>query len=1210
MENEKIIEAFKRYLPKRVFEKIITDPEKVRVEGERRFVTILFGDLSGFTSLTEKLQDPEKIVEIVNKYFIRMLEIVEKYEGDVDKFLGDAIMVVFGAPVAHKDDPERAIRAGLEMIKAIKELGIIKTPKGDVEINMSIGINTGEVVALNMGSDKRMEYTVMGDNVNLSARLEVVAGSGEIIISDRTYKFVKDIFKFEKLQPVKVKGKEKPIQIYKVIGIKEEKKQKKIEIFIDREDELETLKSYRDYAFQKEGLKINVWGEFGIGKTSIINEFIKEKGFRTIHISGDRFRKNIPFSSFISYLSSYYGKNIPEDLKDFFEIKEESGLLKRLKDKLFNYFYEISNVSPVLIYIDDYESVDRTTLSCFEEMDIKDKKILILLESENRVSDLKQMKIQGFDLERTKSLLKAYTEIPLDRKIIEFIYKKSKGNPFFILNIFQILRSKKFIKIQNGEFKVSRDLSKFKMPESVTGIIVDFLDRLPEELYTFVQYSSILGNRFDRNMIKGIYNISFEKMNYLIEKGFQTGIFRIIDENIEFSSPLFQEASYSTLFKKRRAEIHKKAGFFLERYLKDNLDNYSDILGWHFENAEEFNKAIDYYFKTERRMRYLSHFNSALDYIKKIEELNKKVKSSETKTEAIIEKGRIYFNTGDLKLSRECFEKVLKLKLDNNKLGDISGYYAALLTRTGDIENAILYNKKALEHYKKATNRIGEAHININMGAIFLNTGRFKEAMECFKNALDLSLKENKLDISASAYFNIAYINDITGNVEDAKKNYNLSLDIWKKLKNRKWEEQIYSNLGAMCVGVGLFEEAELYLNQALSIANEIGDKEYEARSKLNLGIIESQRMRLDKSFDYYSDALNFFKSQGMLNEMNICYSNIAEIHEKKCEFETAIENYNLALNGAEKTGDKPLEAYILQRLGDIYFILGKIDKSILTLKRCIEIAKQIGINDFVIDASQLLSQIYIFCGKTEETGNYLDFDEKTIGNPEVLARFLGSKAEFLIEKKEYEDALKIGENLINIGLKTNIPTIKLLGLLVKIGSKIKVNKDASSEIGDAEEILKNIDIPLIRLKLIKLTGNVLIYMGDFTSAFSTLEIGLNESKNKNIINLQLGFYSSLIEAYKLIRKESKVVELAAEAKKVIEYITQNLTPDMKESFFRKKEIKIIFENGIKILYEENNLPIAVELMKGISEAIFEEYTSEIKDTNFYKELKNCLFLV
>ena len=155
----------------------------------------------------------------MNKYFKKMLYVVEKYGGDVDKFVGDAIMVVFGAPVAHKDDPERAVRAALEMQEAIETIDPILAKGEYIKVRMSIGVNTGEIVALNMGTDERMEYTVMGDNVNLSARLESVANATEVIISDRTHKYIKDIFEFETLEPVSVKGKKEPIQIYKVLSV-------------------------------------------------------------------------------------------------------------------------------------------------------------------------------------------------------------------------------------------------------------------------------------------------------------------------------------------------------------------------------------------------------------------------------------------------------------------------------------------------------------------------------------------------------------------------------------------------------------------------------------------------------------------------------------------------------------------------------------------------------------------------------------------------------------------------------------------------------------------------------------------------------------------------------------------------------------------------------------------------------------------------------
>lgn len=212
--KDNLIKALKRYFPERVFDRIERDPTKLRVEGERRWVTVLFGDLSGFTALTEKLKDPEEIVTIINRYFSRMLEIVDKYGGDLDKLVGDAIMVLFGAPVAHRDDPCRAVSAAMDMTNAISELGSVDTPEGRVEINMSIGINTGGVVALNMGSDRRMEYTVMGDAVNTASRLEAIANPGEIIISESTYNEVKDEIECEKLKEVNVKGKKEPLQIY------------------------------------------------------------------------------------------------------------------------------------------------------------------------------------------------------------------------------------------------------------------------------------------------------------------------------------------------------------------------------------------------------------------------------------------------------------------------------------------------------------------------------------------------------------------------------------------------------------------------------------------------------------------------------------------------------------------------------------------------------------------------------------------------------------------------------------------------------------------------------------------------------------------------------------------------------------------------------------------------------------------------------------
>ncbi|HBE74029.1 MAG TPA: hypothetical protein DDW31_08110, partial [candidate division Zixibacteria bacterium] len=198
----KIVSAIQKYLPKRVTDKILANPEGVKVEGERRQVTVLFGDMSGFTSMSETM-DPEQVVEVINKYFDTMVDIAERYGGHIDKFMGDALMVLFGAPVAHEDDPLRACLAAIEMLEAMDRFSV----ELKMDLAMSIGLNTGEVVALNVGSKGRMEYSVIGDGVNLAARLEKVATARQCVIGENTYRQVKGKIKLKKLKPVMVKGK-------------------------------------------------------------------------------------------------------------------------------------------------------------------------------------------------------------------------------------------------------------------------------------------------------------------------------------------------------------------------------------------------------------------------------------------------------------------------------------------------------------------------------------------------------------------------------------------------------------------------------------------------------------------------------------------------------------------------------------------------------------------------------------------------------------------------------------------------------------------------------------------------------------------------------------------------------------------------------------------------------------------------------------------
>lgn len=215
----RIRNIFQRYVPKEVVDEVLKRKDDSMLAGEEREVTILLADIRGYTSITERLS-PEQVVWMLNEFFAEMIDVVFEHGGVVDKFMGDAIMAFFGAPVSYGDDCKRAVMVGLEMVERLDQLNRRRLERGEEEIKIGIGISTGRVVAGNIGSDKRMEYTVIGDDVNLTSRIEELTKEypNGILISQSTYDQAKDFVKVEKLKPVKVKGKAAPVQIYRVKG--------------------------------------------------------------------------------------------------------------------------------------------------------------------------------------------------------------------------------------------------------------------------------------------------------------------------------------------------------------------------------------------------------------------------------------------------------------------------------------------------------------------------------------------------------------------------------------------------------------------------------------------------------------------------------------------------------------------------------------------------------------------------------------------------------------------------------------------------------------------------------------------------------------------------------------------------------------------------------------------------------------------------------
>lgn len=262
-----------RYVPDELLAKLQAARSGKTMAGERRTVTLLFADIQGSTAAAEQL-DPEDWAEIVNGAFERLIRPVYRYEGTLARLMGDAILAFFGAPIAHEDDPERAVRAGLEMLGAIKPYAHEAKARWGVNFDLRVGVNTGLVVVGEVGSDLRVEYTALGDAVNVAARMEQTALPGTIQVTDETHRLVERLFEFEEIEPVLAKGKAEPVIAYRVTGVLERPATTRGLLgrdtpLVGRDSELRTLREVIDEVRQGKGQICSVIGEAGVGKSRL-----------------------------------------------------------------------------------------------------------------------------------------------------------------------------------------------------------------------------------------------------------------------------------------------------------------------------------------------------------------------------------------------------------------------------------------------------------------------------------------------------------------------------------------------------------------------------------------------------------------------------------------------------------------------------------------------------------------------------------------------------------------------------------------------------------------------------------------------------------------------------------------------------------------------------------------------------------------------------
>ncbi len=532
-------------------------------EGERKLVTVMFADISGFTALAETM-DPEAVRELTNACFDHLVPIVEKYEGTVDKFIGDEIMALFGAPVAHENDPERALRAALEMMES---LAAFNSARG-TDLGLHVGINTGLVIAGGIGSEGRQQYSVMGDTVNLAARLEDVSERGEIFVGSDTYRLVAPLFEFESLEPIRVKGKAEPVAIHRLLTTRAVRgKMRGIEglrsAMVGRGAELEQLGAAIGALQEGQGSAISIIAEAGLGKSRLVAEARQASSAEVAWVEG----RALSYTQGMSYwiardvlrallgveadtgleeisaalrgsIESLLPERGSEDvwpyLAHLLDLPLDEAVAGRIAQfgpqalqerilRAFSGYVRARSQQPLVLVWEDLHWADGSSLNLAESLlglsnEVPLLFLFVFRPEKEAVWDLHQrvgkahaetyqvIQLQPLTRDHSASLVQGLLKIEnLPDQTRTLILDKAEGNPLFLEELLRSLIDAGMVLVQAERAVATdtiHDLKAIDVPDTVQGVIAARIDRLPANDKYTLQTAAVIGRTFQKLVLK------------------------------------------------------------------------------------------------------------------------------------------------------------------------------------------------------------------------------------------------------------------------------------------------------------------------------------------------------------------------------------------------------------------------------------------------------------------------------------------------------------------------------------------------------------------------------------------------------------------------------------------------------------------------------------------------------------------------------------
>jgi class 3 adenylate cyclase/tetratricopeptide (TPR) repeat protein len=633
--------------------------------GERKQVTVLFADLSGFTAIGERV-DPEVVRSFQNDLFHEMASVVYQYEGFIEKFVGDAILSVFGAPVTHEDDADRALRAALAMRERMEGLNRAWVERLGQQLTLHIGINTGEVVAGQIGSELGGSYAVTGDTINTASRLQTAARPGQILVSPSTHRITHEAFAFRALEPIHVKGKQEPFPVFALerARLRPGKSRGMAGLrasIVGREQELARLEEVALDLTARRGAVVTVVGEAGIGKSRLISEWrarCRTAALRIRWLDGRCFghtatRAYGPFLDLfrnyaeirdedaevqaVSRMHQVVERMFPDNVEAHAifanmlamraspaEERVLAGLSPpALRSRLFalvqDVFEHLAREQPTVLVLEDLHWADQSSLELLKHLLTSTKRFPLVFalvsrdDPDSPARDLNEILAAEYSdrlvqlaltpLSQVSSLTMAEQLLrtsDLPPPLVRLIVRKAEGNPFFVEEVIRsVIDRGALVPASNGEgWVVTSVIDSVTVPDTLKGVLMARLDRLPDETKRVAQEAAVIGRIFSYRVLVRLAQDAAgleADLRHLEMEDLIRELVREPDLEYMFKHALTQDVAYESLLGARRREIHCRVGEAMEELFAQRLSEFHAILAEHFLRGEAWAKAFDHF---------------------------------------------------------------------------------------------------------------------------------------------------------------------------------------------------------------------------------------------------------------------------------------------------------------------------------------------------------------------------------------------------------------------------------------------------------------------------------------------------------------------------------------------------------------------------------------------------------------------------------------